>query len=162
MIRSALLSWDACRNRVDRCRAAGGTAVFTNGCFDILHVGHVRYLAQARALGDLLVVGINSDDSVRALKGPTRPVHSAAERAEILAALESVDAVTAFEEDTPYRLIAHVQPDLVVKGGDWPEEAIVGGDVARARGGRAVSLRYVEGTSTTEIIERVRRTLGRA
>ena len=161
MTRPAWLSWDECRERVDRCRAEGGTAVFTNGCFDLLHVGHVRYLAQARALGDLLVVGINGDASVRALKGPGRPITPAAERAEVLAALASVDAVAVFEEDTPQRLIEHVQPDLVVKGGDWPEEEIVGRDVARARGGRAVSLPYVEGTSTSEIVERIRRTLRR-
>jgi D-beta-D-heptose 7-phosphate kinase/D-beta-D-heptose 1-phosphate adenosyltransferase len=156
-----LLSWDDCRRLIDDRRAGGATIAFTNGCFDLLHVGHVRYLTQARALSDLLVVGINADASVRRIKGPGRPIVPAIERAEVLSALESVDAVVVFEEDTPQRLIEFLQPDVVAKGGDWPEAEIVGRDVARARGGRAVSVPYVPGVSTTEILARVGRIVPR-
>jgi len=128
--------------------------VFTNGCFDLLHVGHVRYLQQARSLGDYLVVGVNSDASVKRLKGPKRPVQNENDRAEILAALAVVDAVTLFDTDTPYDLIKVVQPDVLVKGGDWPPEKIVGYDIVKARGGEVRSLQFVEGRSTTELIRR--------
>ena len=117
-------------------RASGEKVVFTNGCFDLIHTGHTRYLQEARRLGDILVVGLNSDASVRAIKGPRRPVRGQDQRAEILAALGCVDHVTLFDEETPARLVAAVRPDVLVKGGDWPVEGIVGADFVRARGGR--------------------------
>lgn len=140
---------------------AGKKVVFTNGCFDLLHVGHVRYLQEARALGDALVVGVNSDASVHRLKGPGRPLTPARERAEVLAALACVDYVTIFGGETPRRLIAAVQPDVLVKGGDWPIETIVGREVVEARGGRVVSLPFVKGRSTTATIARIRGTASR-
>ncbi|OLN28621.1 ADP-heptose synthase [Desulfovibrio sp. DV] len=133
----------------------GRTVVFTNGCFDLLHAGHVDVLTRARALGDLLVVGLNDDASVARLKGTRRPVTPAAERAYILAGLACVDFVSPFAEDTPLELIKAVLPDVLVKGGDWPVSAIVGGDVVTARGGRVVSLPLAPGLSTTAIIERI-------
>ncbi len=126
--------------------------VFTNGCFDWLHVGHVRYLTEARALGDLLVVGVNTDASVRKLKGPTRPVQTEADRAEILSALTSVDYSVLFDEDTPYELIKVVRPNILVKGGDWKPEQIVGSDIVKGYGGQTLSLQFVEGKSTTNLI----------
>ncbi|MBW8862334.1 MAG: adenylyltransferase/cytidyltransferase family protein, partial [Acidobacteria bacterium] len=117
-------------------RARGRTIVFTNGVFDLLHPGHVRYLQQARALGDALIVGVNSDRSVRAIKGPMLPITPEDERAELIAALACVDAAVVFDEDTPWQLIAAVQPDVLVKGADWAEDAIVGRDIVEARGGR--------------------------
>ena len=136
-------------------RAAGKKVVFTNGCFDILHTGHIRYLAIARSFGDILVVAVNSDSSVRMIKGEKRPINSQAERAETLAALESIDYVTVFDELDPYRVISALQPDVLVKGGDWPIEKIIGRDVVEARGGKVVNVPYVEGASTTGIIERI-------
>jgi len=137
-------------------RAAGKRVVFTNGCFDLLHPGHVRYLAAARALGDVLVVGLNGDASVRRLKGPGRPILSAGERAEVLAALAAVDHVIVFEEDTPERLIAAVAPDVLVKGADWAEGEIAGRDTVLARGGRVVRIDLVPGVSTSQLIRRIR------
>ncbi|MGH9787766.1 MAG: D-glycero-beta-D-manno-heptose 1-phosphate adenylyltransferase [Candidatus Acidiferrales bacterium] len=134
----------------------GKRVVFTNGCFDLLHPGHVRLLEQARALGDALVVGLNSDSSVRRLKGGSRPLLAEAGRAEILAALECVDAVTLFEEDTPRELIAALVPDVLVKGGDWKREQIVGREEVEAAGGRVVVIPYVEGYSTSALIEKMR------
>jgi len=142
---------------VARLRAQGKTVVFTNGVFDILHPGHVRYLKAARALGDGLIVGVNSDRSARAQgKAPDRPINSAAERCEVLAALASVDAVVIFDEDTPHEIIELVQPDILVKGADWGENAIVGRDLVEARGGRVVRIPLAEGYSTTAILNRVR------
>lgn len=142
-------------------RAAGKKIVFTNGCFDLIHTGHTRYLAIARSLGDLLVVAVNSDSSVRTIKGEKRPITPQAERAETLAALQSVDFVTIFDEPDPYRVISALQPDVLVKGGDWPVEKIIGGDVVQARGGKVVNVPYVEGASTTGIIEKIVRIYGR-
>jgi D-beta-D-heptose 7-phosphate kinase/D-beta-D-heptose 1-phosphate adenosyltransferase len=141
-------------------RAAGRKIVFTNGCFDIIHTGHTRYLAIARSFGDILVVAVNSDSSVRTIKGEKRPISSQAERAETLAALESVDFVTIFDEPDPHRVISALQPDVLVKGGDWPIEKIIGRDVVEARGGKVVNVPYVEGASTTGIIERIVRIYG--
>ena len=142
---------------VARLRAQGKTVVFTNGVFDILHPGHVRYLKDARALGDALIVGVNGDRSARAQgKAPDRPINSAAERCEVLAALASVDAVVIFDEDTPHEIIKLIQPDILVKGADWGENAIVGRDVVEARGGRVVRMPLAEGYSTTAILNRVR------
>ncbi len=140
---------------LDILRASGKRVVFTNGCFDLIHTGHTRYLSVARSLGDLLVVGVNSDASVRALKGGKRPINGQNDRAETLAALESVDFVTIFEELDPYKVISALQPDVLVKGGDWPIEKIIGGDIVEARGGRVVNVPFVEGQSTTGIIEKI-------
>lgn len=129
--------------------------VFTNGCFDILHVGHVRYLRDARALGDLLIVGVNTDESVRRLKGPSRPVQSENDRAEILAALGTVDFVVLFGQETPLELIEAIAPDVLVKGGDWAPDKIVGSSFVIARGGEVKSLPFHEGRSTTSILNRV-------
>lgn len=140
-----------------RIRARGGAVVFTNGVFDLLHPGHVRYLRDARALGDTLIVAINSDRSVRANKGEGRPVNPEAERAEVLLALESVDAVTIFDEETPHAIITAIQPDVLVKGADWGPDNIVGRDVVEARGGRVVRMELAPGLSTTALLDRVRR-----
>jgi D-beta-D-heptose 7-phosphate kinase/D-beta-D-heptose 1-phosphate adenosyltransferase len=138
-------------------RAHGRIVVFTNGVFDIIHPGHVRYLRDARALGDALIVGINSDRSARTLgKAPDRPINPEHERAEVLAALVSVDAVVIFDEETPHDIITALQPDILVKGADWGENAIVGRDIVEARGGRVVRIALAEGYSTTEIIRRIR------
>jgi D-beta-D-heptose 7-phosphate kinase/D-beta-D-heptose 1-phosphate adenosyltransferase len=141
----------------DRERAAGKTIVFTNGVFDLLHPGHVRYLGHAKTLGDRLIVGVNSDRSVRANKGPDRPVTPEAERAEILAALSVVDQVVIFDEETPFELIRAIAPDVLVKGADWAAHAIVGRDIVEARGGRVVRVPIEAGFSTTDLIARVRR-----
>lgn len=130
--------------------------VFTNGCFDLLHIGHIRYLKEAGKLGDVLIVGINTDASVKRLKGPTRPVQNQDDRAEILASLKCVTHTVLFEQDTPLELIKLIQPDVLVKGGDWPIEKIVGHDVVLARGGVVKSLNFVEGRSTTNIISKAK------
>lgn len=137
-------------------RARGGTVVFTNGVFDLLHPGHVRYLRDARALGDALIVAVNSDRSVQAIKGPLRPINPEGERAEMLRALAAVDAAVIFDEDTPHALISRIQPDVLVKGADWAEDRIVGRDVVEARGGRVVRVELAPGHSSTSIIARVR------
>jgi D-glycero-beta-D-manno-heptose 1-phosphate adenylyltransferase len=137
-------------------RRVGKRIVFTNGVFDLLHPGHLRYLRAARAEGDVLVVGINSDRSVRINKGPNRPITPEAERAEILAALAVVDAVVIFDEETPAEIIRALQPDVLVKGADWPADQIVGRDTVEARGGRVVRVPVEAGFSTTSIVERVR------
>jgi len=136
-------------------RRAGKTVVFSNGCFDILHPGHIHTLTHAKALGDVLIVGINSDASVKRLKGERRPILNQGERAVMLAALEAVDYVTTFEEDTPLALIQLLQPHVLVKGGDWSSESVVGREVVEADGGRVVLVPYQEGLSTTGFIERV-------
>jgi len=138
-------------------RAGGETIVFTNGVFDLLHPGHLRYLKLARALGDVLIVGVNSDRSVRANKGPSRPVMPEAERAEVLSALACVEAAVIFDEETPWQLIAALQPDVLVKGADWAEDAVVGRDIVEARGGRVVRVPIEAGHATTAIIDRIRR-----
>ena len=137
-------------------QARPGLVVFTNGVFDLLHPGHVRYLQDARALGDALIVGVNSDRSVRAIKGPDRPVNPEAERAEVLAALGCVDAVVVFDEDTPQAIIRTIQPDVLVKGADWGPNDIVGRDVVEARGGQVVRIPLAEGYSTSTLIRRIR------
>jgi rfaE bifunctional protein nucleotidyltransferase chain/domain len=131
--------------------------VFTNGVFDLLHIGHVRYLQEARALGNTLIVAINSDRSVRAIKGPDRPLTPERERAELLLALACVDSAVIFDEDTPHAIIGRVQPDVLVKGADWKPDAIVGRDVVEARGGRVVRIPLIEGRSTSRLVTSVRR-----
>jgi D-glycero-beta-D-manno-heptose 1-phosphate adenylyltransferase len=140
-----------------RLRAEGKTIVFTNGVFDLLHPGHVRYLADARAQGDALIVAVNSDRSVRAIKGPSRPINREAERAEVLAALAAVDAVVIFDEDDPHAIVSAIQPDILVKGADWAADRIIGRDVVEARGGRVVRIQFAPGFSTTAMIEKIRR-----
>lgn len=135
-------------------RAQGKKIVFTNGVFDLLHIGHVRYLQEARALGDALVIGVNADASVKRLKGPTRPIQSENDRAEILAALACVDFTSIFTEDTPENLIRQVKPDVLVKGGDWKIDSIVGAPFVMSYGGKVMSLQFVDGKSTTKIIEK--------
>ena len=152
---SKILDCEMLLRERERLRREGRRLVFTNGCFDLLHPGHVRYLKQARALGDALVVALNSDSSVRALKGERRPILNQDERAEIIAALESVDYVVVFNDETPRDLIAALLPDVLVKGGDWKIDQIVGRDEVEAAGGRVLSLPYVEGASTTDIIGRI-------
>ena len=156
-----MLSWDDAAALVDRHRTKRRLIVFTNGVFDLLHPGHVRYLQAARREGDVLIVGINTDRSVRANKGAGRPIMPEYERAEVLEALECVDAVVAFDEETPARIIDRLQPDVLVKGADWAADAIVGRDTVEARGGRVVRVPVEAGWSTSAIIERARRSAGR-
>ena len=137
-------------------REQSRTVVFTNGVFDLLHLGHVRYLEVARSLGDVLIVGLNGDASVRRNKGPERPITPQTERAEVLLALTAVDAVVIFDEDTPAEIIGAIQPDVLVKGADWAADAIVGRDVVEARNGRVVRVPVEQGHSTSSIVDRVR------
>lgn len=136
-------------------RGSGRMVVFTNGCFDLLHPGHVRYLQQAKALGDALIVGLNSDRSVRELKGSNRPILNEAERAEVISALGCVDYVTVFDDPTPREIIATLLPDILVKGGDWGVDQIIGRREVESAGGRVLSLPFVEGSSTTDVIQRI-------
>lgn len=140
--------------RVNRIKDTGGTVVFTNGCFDILHIGHVRYLDQASALGSVLVVGVNSDESVKRLKGESRPLNTVSDRCELLAALSSTSIIIVFEEDTPINLIEALLPDILVKGGDYRVEDIVGYDTVIENGGDVLTLPFIEGYSTTSLIEK--------
>jgi rfaE bifunctional protein nucleotidyltransferase chain/domain len=147
-----ILEWNELKGAVDTAKAAGKRVVFTNGCFDIIHIGHVRYLREARGLGDVLVVALNTDRSVSGIK-PGRPVTPEGQRAEVVASLGVVDYVTMFGEDTPYELIKLLKPDVLVKGGDWQREEIVGSDIVPD----TRSLPYIIGISTTEIIEKIRK-----
>jgi len=148
--RDGAVSWVAAQRARDR------RVVFTNGVFDLLHPGHVRYLQQARAEGDVLIVAVNSDRSVRAVKGPGRPLVPEAERAEVLAALASVDAVVIFDEDDPRAIVSALQPDVLVKGADWAPDRIIGRDVVEARGGRVVRIPFAEGYSTSDLVSRIK------
>ncbi len=152
------LSLKKLKTRLNRLQRAGGKIVFTNGCFDIIHAGHVRYLRKAKACGDILVVGLNSDSSVRKIKGQERPIVPQRERAEVLEALSSVDYVVLFSEPTPVKLIAALRPDVLVKGADWAEKNIVGADIVKKNGGRVARIRLAKGRSTTNIIKRILRT----
>jgi len=150
-----LCSHDEMLRKVRNWQAEGAKVVFTNGCFDILHAGHARYLAAARSLGDRLVVGLNTDASVKRLKGPKRPVASEDDRAEVLSALGAVDAVTLFDDDTPEALIGMLLPDILVKGADWPVEKIAGAKAVLEHGGSVLTVPLLEGRSTTGIIETI-------
>jgi rfaE bifunctional protein nucleotidyltransferase chain/domain len=152
----AVLTLDELILRFGREKRNGKRVVFTNGCFDVLHPGHVRSLEAARGLGDCLIVGLNGDESVRTLKGPGRPVVPASERAEMLASLECVDAVVVFEDLTPQKVIASLLPDVLVKGADWPGNQIVGREEVEAAGGKVVLVEVFQGYSTTEILKRIR------
>lgn len=145
-----ILSWKELKGKINSLKATGKTIVFTNGCFDIIHIGHIRYLNEAKKLGDILVIGLNSDSSVKKLK-PQRPIIPEDQRAEVLASLTMVDYVTIFNEDTPYELIKFLMPDILVKGGDWKERDIVGSDIVP----ETYSLPYVLDISTTEIIKKI-------
>ena len=151
-----ILSRDSLAEKLNLWRKEGKTIVFSNGCFDILHRGHVEYLSKAADLGDVLIIGLNTDSSVKRIKGPSRPVNDEKARAVVLAALEFVDAVIFFEEDTPYNLIKYVQPDVLVKGKDYKAEDIVGYDIVVGNGGRVETIELVEGFSTTNTIEKMR------
>jgi len=156
-----ILSREDLKERVAALKREGKRIVFTNGCFDILHIGHVKYLEQAKGLGDILVLALNSDSSVRSIKGPLRPIVPEDERAYIMASLEVVDYVTIFDEDTPLALIEYIGPDILVKGGDWSQDAVVGRESVEERGGRVVIIPQFNGTgtdlsaSTTSVIERI-------
>ncbi len=154
--RQKIKSLEDAKKDIDRLKKDGQRIVFTNGCFDILHIGHARYLFQARELGDFLIVAVNSDRSVKDIKGPERPVINENERAEMLAALGCVDMTVIFDEDTPYEIIKILVPDVLVKGGDWKEEDIVGADIVKKAGGEIKSITFVEGSSTTNIINKIK------
>lgn len=141
---------------VEKARKEGKKIVFTNGCFDIIHAGHVDYLEKAKSLGDFLVVGLNSDESVKRLKGKDRPVNPQDQRKKVLSALKPVDLVVIFEEDTPERLIKEIKPDVLVKGGDWKIENIVGADFVKSYGGQVLTIDFVYDTSTSKIISKIR------
>jgi len=145
------------RKDIERLKAEGKRIVFTNGCFDILHSGHTRYLSSARELGDYLLVAVNSDRSVRRIKGAGRPVMGQSQRAELVAALASVDGVVVFDEETPLEVIQYLMPDVLVKGGDWEEEKIIGADMVKEAGGEVRRIPYVSGFSTSEIIDRIKK-----
>lgn len=144
------------KEAVEKAKHDGKRVVFTNGCFDVLHRGHLHLLEEAKKLGDLLVVALNSDNSVRKIKGSDRPIFPETDRASLIAALEMVDCVTVFDETDPYNLIKAVRPDVLVKGGDWDRNRIVGADIVRGDGGVVATIPYLEGYSTTQIIERMR------
>jgi D-glycero-beta-D-manno-heptose 1-phosphate adenylyltransferase len=150
-----ILSSDLLQKEVAAQKAFGKRIVFTNGCFDILHAGHVRYLTAARAEGDLLVIGLNSDASVKVIKGPKKPLVTESHRAEVLAGLACVDHVVVFDEPDPYRLIRMIVPDVLVKGADWAENEIVGADIVTKNGGRVVRVKLLPDVSTTKIIEKI-------
>jgi rfaE bifunctional protein nucleotidyltransferase chain/domain len=153
-----LVTREELAEKVKALKAAGNKVVFTNGVFDIIHAGHVRYLSEAASLGDFLIVAVNSDASARRLKGPGRPFNNEQDRAEVIAALKCVSYVTTFDEDTPYELIKMLEPDVLVKGGDWPVDEIVGADIVKSAGGEVYSLPYAEGYSTSRLIEKVVKT----
>ncbi|MBN2461597.1 MAG: D-glycero-beta-D-manno-heptose 1-phosphate adenylyltransferase [Candidatus Cloacimonetes bacterium] len=151
-----LKTWDEIRGIVIQSRNDHKKVVFTNGCFDILHAGHVHYLEEARGLGDLLIVGLNSDSSVRRIKGKSRPINNQEDRAVVLGALCMVDYIVIFEQDNPYELISLIQPDILVKGGDWSPENIIGGDLVISRGGQIKSIPIRTSISTSDIIAKIR------
>jgi len=146
------------KKELDKLRAQGKKIAFTNGCFDILHVGHVRYLRDAGKTADILVLALNSDSSVRAIKGKKRPIVPEEERAEVLASLEFIDYITIFSEQTPLDLINYLKPDILIKGGDWPEEKVVGRDEVKKWGGRVIIIPEIAGKSTTNIVEKIKKT----
>ncbi len=155
MMKEKIKKRDDLQRIIQDLKAKGKRIVFTNGCFDLLHIGHVRYLESAKSLGDILVVGVNSDRSVRNLKGPHRPILPEEERVEILSSLECVNYLTLFDEPTPLELISSLLPHVLVKGGDWTKEAIVGSEAVEGAGGEVVILPFVEGSSTSQLIETI-------
>ncbi len=155
-IKNKIQDWDKLENSVKEWQSKGKKVVFTNGCFDLLHYGHIHYLAEARDLGDKLIVAMNSAASVKRLKGEHRPINDELTRQYLLAALEFVDAVVVFEEDDPFNLIKLIMPDILVKGGDWHPHQIIGSDVVLANGGKVQSLPYIDGYSTTNLEKKIR------
>lgn len=149
-----ILTWSEAEDLSQKLQRQNKKIVFTNGCFDLLHIGHVRYLEEAKKLGDILIVGINTDSSVKKLKGPTRPIQNENDRAEILASLKAVDHTVIFDQETPLKLIQTIKPNILVKGGDWKIEQIVGSEFVLKNGGIVKSLNFVDGRSTTSIIEK--------
>ena len=154
-VESKIFGWEALAVQCSKWKEAGQKVVFTNGCFDIMHYGHVQYLAQAADQGDKLIVALNSSTSIQKLKGPNRPINADETRFHIMASLLFVDAVVEFEEDTPFELIQKITPDVLVKGGDWKPEQIVGSDVVLGAGGLVKSLKFVDGFSTTSIEQKI-------
>ena len=152
-----ILSHEQLKDAVEKHRKKGKTIVFTNGCFDIVHAGHAHYLNEAKTLGNILIIALNSDTSVRSIKGALRPIVPQDERAYVLASLEAVDYVTLFYEDTPLRLIEYIRPDILVKGGDWNEEDIVGGKLVKKTGGKVIIMPHFNGLSTTNIIDKIKK-----
>ncbi|OGU61670.1 MAG: glycerol-3-phosphate cytidylyltransferase [Ignavibacteria bacterium GWF2_33_9] len=150
-----LISLNNLKNIITEQKQLGNKVVFTNGCFDILHAGHIQYLQKAKQLGEILVIGLNTDSSVSRLKGPHRPINNQDDRAIVLAELKSVDFVIFFDEDTPYNLISEIKPDFLVKGADYEEENVVGADIVKQNGGKVVLIPFVEGKSTTSIINKM-------
>ncbi|MBC8416695.1 MAG: D-glycero-beta-D-manno-heptose 1-phosphate adenylyltransferase [Candidatus Cloacimonetes bacterium] len=151
-----LKTWIEIEIIIKNLKAVGKKIVFTNGCFDIIHAGHVEYLQEAAELGDVLIIGLNSDKSVKRLKGSNRPINSQIDRAKVLSGLATVSYIVIFEDDTPYMLIDHIKPDVLVKGGDWKPKEIVGSDIVLANGGSVRSLSYKEGNSTSSIINKMK------
>ncbi len=151
-----LKTWAEIEIIVKDLKTTGKKIVFTNGCFDIIHAGHVEYLQEAAGLGDVLIIGLNSDKSVKRLKGKSRPINSQVDRAKVLSGLETVSYIVIFDDDTPYMLIDHIKPDVLVKGGDWKPDEIVGADIVLANGGSVRSLSYKEGNSTSSIINKMK------
>lgn len=158
MINKIILSHSGLRDKIVALKAKGKKIVFTNGCFDILHLGHIRYLTKAKSLGDFLVVGVNSDKSIKAIKGPSRPINNQASRLEVLASLQVIDFVTIFNESTPEKLILSLKPDVLVKGADWKVRDIVGSEPVKAYGGRVIRIPYLKGYSTTNLIKKIAKT----
>ena len=160
VVKEKIRSREELKDEVGRLKAGGKKIVFTNGCFDILHVGHTRYLGEAKKLGDALVVAVNSDSSVKAIKGEKRPLVPEAERVEVIASLEVVDFATVFFEETPVALIEELEPDVIVKGGDWDEKDVAGRESVKKWGGKVAIIPQVEGVSTTNVVEKIRKIYG--
>jgi len=156
-MKNKLRTWDEITTIVQDLKSHSKKIVFTNGCFDVLHAGHVKYLSEASDLGDVLILGLNSDTSVKRLKGNERPINSEEDRAIVLSALIPISYIVLFKEDTPYKLINHIKPDILVKGGDWKPEDIVGSDIVRSYNGEIKSLSYINGKSSTEIIDKMKK-----
>lgn len=154
-MKNRIKSREELKTDIERLKKKGKRTVFTNGCFDLIHVGHTRYLEEAKKLGDVLIVAVNSDKSVREIKGKDRPVIPQDERAEVLCALHFVDYVVVFDEPDPFNIISYLRPDVLVKGGDWDEDAIIGRDIVESCGGKVVRIPEIKGASTTDIIERI-------
>lgn len=151
-----ILDWTSLRQQVEMWKANGEKVVFTNGCFDLIHFGHLYYLAEAKGLGDRLIIGLNASASVSRLKGPHRPIKDEKTRLHVMASFTFVDAVTIFKEDTPFELIKSIVPDVLVKGGDWPIDQIVGADMVIAAGGEVKNLSFIEGYSTTKLEQKIK------
>ncbi|MBF0385233.1 MAG: D-glycero-beta-D-manno-heptose 1-phosphate adenylyltransferase [Candidatus Omnitrophica bacterium] len=155
MLSKKIIKLPALKAKLSRLKKQGKSIAFTNGCFDILHFGHVCYLGKAKKKDSVLVVGLNSDASIRRIKGPSRPINKELERAAVLAALESVDYVIIFEEDTPLNLIAGIKPDILIKGADWKDKGIIGSDIVQKNGGKIEYIDFIDGFSTTALIKKV-------